>query len=143
MLPYIESNGAIIWGIAKGMNPFFVFFVSVSANILLIPLTFFVLDIVFSFFEKFGAVKNYLNSLQDKARPYVEKYGFFGLMFFIALPFPSTGAYSGVLASKILGIPKKDAFLSIALGIFIAGILVTVISVGVISVGFASLGLLK
>jgi uncharacterized membrane protein len=130
LLPYIELRGAIPWGIVyKGMNPFLVFFVSVLVNVLLIPFVFVFLDLVFSFFERFSFVRKQLNSIHEKSKPYVQKYGFFGLMFFVAVPLPFTGAYSGVLASKLLEIPKKEAFLSVSLGVIIAGIIVTIISV--------------
>ncbi|MFH1663553.1 MAG: small multi-drug export protein [archaeon] len=143
LLPYIELRGAIPWGIYSGLNPFLVFFVCVLTNILLIPFVFVFLDLVFSFFEKFPFIRKQLDSLHSRTNPFVQKYGFFGLMVFVAIPLPLTGAYSGTLASKLLGIPKKEAFLSVALGVILAGIMITLLSVGILSVGFASLGLSK
>jgi len=51
----------------------------------------------------------------------MDKYGFWGLMIFVAIPLPGTGAYSGSIAALILGMNKVKAFISISLGVIIAG----------------------
>ncbi|MFC2015223.1 small multi-drug export protein, partial [Chloroflexota bacterium] len=55
----------------------------------------------------------------------IEKYERIGLILFVATPLPITGAWTGALAAVLLGLKFKYAFLSISVGIIIAGIIVT------------------
>ncbi len=57
----------------------------------------------------------------------VDKYGYWGLALFVAIPLPITGAYTGTLGAWVLGMDPKKTFLAVALGALIAGIIVTVV----------------
>ena len=59
----------------------------------------------------------------------IEKYGFWGLMIFVMIPLPVTGAYTGCFAAWLFNIPKKKVFLAVSLGIIISGIIVTTLMV--------------
>lgn len=50
----------------------------------------------------------------------IRKHGFWGLMFFVMIPLPGTGAYSGTIAAAIFKIERKKAFLVISLGTLIS-----------------------
>jgi len=63
-----------------------------------------------------------------------EKYGALFLLFFVAIPLPVTGAWTGCVAALIFGIRFKYAFLSITGGIMIAGLIVSLTSLGIISI---------
>ena len=82
------------------------------------------------FLDRF--VKNYLTNLQKRAQPYMDKYGFWGLMIFVAIPLPGTGAYSGSLAALIFGMNKMKAFVSISLGVILAGIIIALVTTGAV-----------
>lgn len=82
----------------------------------------------------------------------IEKYKQIGLMLFVAIPLPGTGAWTGSLAAFIFGLELRRAFLSIAAGVVIAGVIVTALSVmgwvgaiiaGIVLVGLAITGLWK
>jgi len=129
VLPWIELRGSIPYGLfILRLDALTVFIVCVLANILLVIPTFWFLDFAFPFFEKKAFVKKRLEKLHNKTKKIVEKYGFFGLMVFVAIPLPGTGAYSGALAAKLLAMNRKAAFASIALGVLIAGIIVLLLS---------------
>ena len=57
-----------------------------------------------------------------------------GLVLFVAIPLPVTGAWTGSLAAFLFGVSKKKAFPCIFAGICIAGVVVTLAAVGVISI---------
>ena len=59
------------------------------------------------------------------------------LFLFVAIPFPSTGAYTGCLIAWFFEMERKRSFLTIASGVVVAGIVVTAV------VSVASLGFLK
>ena len=50
---------------------------------------------------------------------------YFGLMFFVAIPLPITGAYTGALGAWVLGLDPKRSYLAISAGVLISGIVVT------------------
>jgi uncharacterized membrane protein len=57
---------------------------------------------------------------------------FLGLVTFVALPIPGTGAWSGALVASLFDLPKKQAFLAIFLGVLICGAIMTLASYGVL-----------
>jgi len=62
-----------------------------------------------------------------------EKYGAIFLLFFVAIPLPVTGAWTGSAAAFILGIRFWYAFPTIVGGVMIAGVIVTLTSLGIIN----------
>ncbi len=63
-----------------------------------------------------------------------QKWGNVGLMIFVGIPLPLTGAWSGALAAWLFGIKYKIALFYITLGVIIAGVIVSLISLGVITI---------
>ena len=47
----------------------------------------------------------------------IEKYEFWGLVLFVGIPLPGTGAWTGSLIASLLNIPFKKAFPATILGI--------------------------
>jgi len=60
----------------------------------------------------------------------IEKYGALGLMLFVAIPLPVTGAWTGCIAAFLFGIQTRRAFPSILAGVMIAGVIVSIITYG-------------
>lgn len=58
----------------------------------------------------------------------IEKYEFWGLAVFVAIPLPVTGAWTGAMAGWLLGIPFWSALLSLFIGVCFAGIIMTALS---------------
>jgi uncharacterized membrane protein len=64
----------------------------------------------------------------------IERFEVLGLMLFVAIPLPVTGAWTGAVAAFVFGVKKRVAAPAIFLGIALAGVIVTLASLGVISV---------
>ncbi|RKY85110.1 hypothetical protein DRQ11_10460, partial [candidate division KSB1 bacterium] len=62
----------------------------------------------------------------------IEKYEALGLLLFVAIPLPVTGAWTGTVAAFIFGIRFRLAFPAIVGGILVAGVVVSLVSLGVI-----------
>jgi uncharacterized membrane protein len=144
-LPYIELRGSIPVGIIGfGLDPLEVFAICTIANIIIILPIYIFLDFAFervfriSWFNRHIEPK--IDRIRETAEGNVKRYGFLGLAAFVAIPLPGTGAYSGCLASYLLGMERKKSFLSVALGVLVAGVLVTLASMGVFS-ALTALGL--
>ena len=131
ILPIAELRGGIPYAIANDLNPLLTFFICVGANILVFPIVFFFLEFLHPLFLKIDLYKRLFDKFIIKTRVKVgnkiEKYGFWGLMIFVMIPLPVTGAYTGSFAAWLFNIPKKKAFLAVSLGVIMAGIIVTTI----------------
>lgn len=69
----------------------------------------------------------YLERAQRKLKPQVDKYGALGLAFFIGIPLPGTGAYTGAAGAFALGMNRRQFAMANVIGVCIAGIAVTII----------------
>jgi uncharacterized membrane protein len=56
-----------------------------------------------------------------------ERWRDLALCFFVAIPLPGTGAWSGALAAFVFGVPFRRAMVAITCGVLIAGVVVTLV----------------
>ncbi len=145
LLPYVELRGSIPVGIlGLGLEPGTVFAICTLVNVLLIPPIFLLLDFAFErvfripWFHRH--IRGKVESVRRSSKRRIERYGLLGLMAFVAIPLPGTGAYTGCLAAYLLDMERGRASGAVALGVVVAGVLVTLASMGVFS-AFKSLGL--
>jgi uncharacterized membrane protein len=131
LLPISELRGAIPVAISNGLRPLPAFLLCVAANCLAGPITFLFLETLHRLFLRSPGYRNLFETLIGRARKKVasavEKYGYWGLAFFVGIPLPFTGAYTGALGAWILGMRKRKAILFICLGVLMAGVIVTVV----------------
>ena len=67
----------------------------------------------------------------------IEKYEFWGLVAFVGIPLPGTGAWTGSLIAALLGIRFRKAFPAIVLGLVVATVIMTILSYTVLGTIFA------
>ena len=131
ILPISELRGGIPYAIENDINPFLAYFICVGANILAFPIVYLFLEFLHPLFLKVGIYQKLFDKFVLKTRKKldtkIKKYGFWGLMLFVMIPLPVTGAYTGSFAAWLFKIPKKKAFISVVLGVIISGIIVTTI----------------
>ena len=68
----------------------------------------------------------------EKNRPKIDRYGFFGLMLFVGIPLPGTGAWTGSLVAALFDMDLKKASVSILLGIALAAVIMSLFSYGLL-----------
>ena len=134
-LPGIELRGSIPIAILYYKENILLSFVIITlVNILLIPIVFLLWHYILILAEKIPFIKRYLDNIQGRAGRFIDKYGFLGLMLFVAIPLPGTGAYTGAFVAEIFEMNKKKAFIAVTMGVIIAAVIVTLASAGVISI---------
>lgn len=130
ILPISELRGGIPYAVANDMGLPAAFITCVISNMFVIPIVFVFLDTLHNQFYKIGPYKwlfdKWVIRTQRKAERYVARWGYWGVMLFVAIPLPITGAYTGTLTAWLLKLDKKKAFWYLALGVVIAGIVVSV-----------------
>lgn len=135
-LPIIELRGAIPFGISYGLSPIHAFIVAFIGSMLPVPILLLGIKPVFRVLSQTPQLKRIVDHLSVrslKKSDKIVKYGFYGLMIFVAIPLPGTGVWSGTLAAALLDIRFKTAFPAILIGNFIAGVLVMTLSHGIIN----------
>lgn len=133
LLPVFELRLAIPVGILYFHFPLpRVFILALLGNLIpVIPLLLFFRY----FFHKLTAVKIigpffrwWFKSVEGRSKA-VRKWGFWGLVLFVAVPLPVTGAWTGSVAATLIELDTRRSFLAIALGVMMAGVLVSLISI--------------
>ncbi len=132
MLPIVELRAAIPLGILYyKLNFIKVYVLSVFGNLVPVYPILYLLIPVMNFFSKTKIGKKFYKNLEKKAeknREKILKYEILGLMLFVAIPLPGTGAWTGAMIAALLRLNPHKSFLSISIGVFIAGVIVTAFS---------------
>jgi len=131
LVPTVEHVGGISLGVALGLDPLYVYLLSVLVNSLLFFPIYVFLELFYDrLLSKWNWFRKYLERTRKKGKPYVDKYGVLGIMLFKSFPGPFTGTYTATILSWLLGLEKKKAFLAICLGSMIGGFLVLAFAMG-------------
>jgi len=133
ILPIFELRLAVPLGIIKYNLPVTqVYILALIGNLipvmpLLLFLKFFFHELEYvPFIGKF--FKWWFRRVERKPK-IVERWGFWGLVLFVSIPLPVTGAWTGTVAATLVEMRIKKAFLAIAIGVAIAGIIMSTLSV--------------
>ena len=134
LLPVSELRGCIPLALYYRISPVYSFLMCVAANLAIIPIAFLFLDFVHHRLIGIGVYRrlfdHFVKRTRRKAEKAIERYSYLGLILFVGIPMPATGAYTGVLAAWLLGLDRRKASLMIALGVLLAAFIVTLVSLG-------------
>ena len=130
MVPVIELRGAIPFGCATGLPWYTNFLLCIVGNLLPVPFILFLIEWALGIMKKIKYVDRFAYWLEEKAeknKEKITKYATFGLLLFVGIPLPGTGAWTGSLVASMLEVPPKKAFPPIAVGVVGAAMIVTVL----------------
>ncbi len=128
MVPVIELRGAIPVGAALGMPWLECFLVSVVGNMVPVPFILLFIRQILAFMQtkqKLAPIANWVLDKADKHKDQVTRYATWGLLLFVAVPLPGTGAWTGALIAAVLNMRMKYALPSIFGGILLAGFIMS------------------
>lgn len=135
ILPILELRGGLIAAALLGVPPLAAYIICMIGNLIPIPLILWFLDSVFAFMKKHKILVKFIDFCERKGnekKGQIEKLGFWGLVLFVGVPLPGTGAWTGCLIATLLRMDKKKAFLASILGVIMASIIMMIVSYGVI-----------
>ena len=132
LVPGLELRASIPYGIIKGdFHWTIVFLICVTANIVLGPIVYLLLDKFVYLLEKiplFHRIYNkFVERTQKKVQKPVEKYGELGIAIFIGVPLPGSGSYTGAFGAYLLGLGYRKFIIANIIGVLIAATIVTAI----------------
>jgi uncharacterized membrane protein len=124
-LPIAELRVAIPVAIASlDFTWYYAFLLAIIGNMLPVPFILIFLEAATRLLNRVPTFKKWLDWLFERTRKrgeIIQKNKGIGLLLFVAVPLPVTGAWTGSLAAVLFGIGFKQAFFSILLGVMIAG----------------------
>ena len=132
MVPLVEERGGLLLASMLGIPMWKAVILCVAGNILPIPFILLFIKKIFHWMADHH-MSGIVSKMEDKAaknKPKIDRYGFFGLMLFVGIPLPGTGAWTGALVAALFDMDLKQASLSILAGILLAAIIMTTISYG-------------
>lgn len=135
LLPVLELRGGLVAASFLGLDPIPSYIITMVGNILPIPFILWFINKILDWMRKskhFNKFASWLDKKVEKHKSSIEKYGFWGLVLFVGIPLPGTGAWTGSLIAAVLDMNKKKSFLAILLGVVMASIIMMLISFGVI-----------
>lgn len=123
MLPILECRGGMIaarlWKIPYALAAP----LCIVGNLLPVPLILLCITPLFNKLKKTKLFRPLVEKLEKRAMgksDKIQKAEFWGLLLFVGIPLPGTGAWTGGLIASMLNIQKKKAFAAIALGVLLA-----------------------
>ena len=132
MIPILELRGALlVAGPLLGVPVAKAIPLCIIGNIILVPFILLLITPIFKWMKGTKLFKPMVDKLESKAMSKsdkIEKYEFWGLVLFVGIPLPGTGAWTGSLIAALLGVKFKKAFPAVILGIFMATVIMWFIS---------------
>lgn len=138
MIPIIELRGAIPLGAALQLPWWQSYLFAVLGNMIPVPFILLFIKKVIAWMTRcrikfFNKIGGWLTRKAEKNRHKIEKYSFWGVCLFVAIPLPVTGAWTGSLVAATIDMKPHKAFLSCLLGVMLAGVIMTLASYSVVA----------
>lgn len=134
-MPILELRGGLIAATLLGLNPVSSFIICFLGNILPIPFILYFITPLFNKLKKTKLLNGLVTKIENKAdskKDKIEKSEFIGLLLFVGIPLPGTGAWTGTLIASMINMDKKKAFIAALLGVLLAGIIMMIFSYGLL-----------
>lgn len=135
LFPILECRGGIIVGRLLGLPLVSTIIASVIGNILPIPFILLFIKKIFQWLKPtklFGPIVTKLENKAMNKSSALDKGEFIGLLLFVGIPLPGTGAWTGSLIAALLGIDIKKASIAILIGIAMATTIMSLIMYGIL-----------
>lgn len=134
MIPILELRGGIIAASILGVPYVKALILCVIGNIIPIPFILLFINKIFEWLKNFNLTKGLVEKLENRAMgksDKIQKYEFLGILLFVGIPLPGTGAWTGSLIAALLRIKLRKAVPAVFLGILMAAAIMSFIAYGV------------
>ena len=133
MLPVLELRGGLIAAKIMEIDFLKAFIICYIGNMLPIPFILLFIRKIFNWLKKIPAVEKTIVKLEARSirkADKIQKYRLWGLLLFVGIPLPGTGAWTGALIADLFDIRIKHSLPVIAAGVLIAGVIISALSYG-------------
>ena len=136
MIPLLECRGGLIVASLLKVNIWQAIPICVIGNIIPIPFILLFIKRIFRWLKRFRWAKPWIEKLEKLAMNKSEgmDHGeWLGLLLFVGIPLPGTGAWTGSLIASLLEMDIKKASSAILLGILLATVIMSIVSYGLLA----------
>ena len=135
MLPIVELRGGIPFGVSLGLEVWPAFLAAVVGNMIPVPFIIVFIRRIFKWMRahnrRLGELADWLERKAHLKGQKVTRYKYLGLLIFVAIPLPGTGAWTGALIAAFLDMRLRQAVPYIFGGVLVAGLLISILTFGV------------
>ncbi len=136
LMPILELRGGLIAAALLGLSPLKSYIICMIGNILPVPFILLLINKILSWMRTsthFNRIADWLDKKVEKHKGQIEKFGYLGVILFVGVPLPGTGAWTGSLIASVLEMNKKKTFLAVCVGVVMASIIMMLFSFGFIA----------
>ena len=131
MIPILELLAASLLKIsaAKALP------ICIVGNIIPIPFILLFIRQIFKWLKKTKTFRGLITKLENRAMgksDQIKRYEFLGLLLFVGIPLPGTGAWTGALIASLLEVDIKKSSIAILCGLFMASAIMYIVSYGIV-----------
>lgn len=133
MVPILELRGGLLAASVLNIDIVRAIWFCVIGNIIPVPFILLLITPIFNWLKQTRTFRPMVEKLENRAMgksEQIEKYEFWGLVLFVGIPLPGTGAWTGSLIASLLGVKFKKAFPAVLLGIVMATVIMSIVSYG-------------
>lgn len=135
MVPILELRGGLLASSVMGIPIVRAIWYCVIGNIIPVPFILLLITPIFNRLKQTKTFRPMVEKLESRAMgksEQIEKYQFWGLVLFVGIPLPGTGAWTGSLIASLLNVKFKKAFPAVLLGIVLATVIMSIVSYGLL-----------
>lgn len=135
MIPILELRGGLIVSKLLQVPITTAIPICIVGNIIPIPFILLFIKQIFKLLKKIKIFRGFIERLENRAMgksDNIKRYEFWGLVLFVGIPLPGTGAWTGSLIAALLDVDFKKAIVAELLGIAIATVIMSFLSYGLL-----------
>ena len=135
MVPILELRGGLLAASVLNINITRALWICIIGNIIPVPFILLLITPIFNWLKQTKTFRPMVEKMEARdlsKREQVENYEFWGLVLFVGIPLPGTGAWTGSLLAALLGMKFKKAFPAVLLGIALASVIMSIVSYGLL-----------
>lgn len=143
MVPVVELRGAIPIAVGMDLDKLTSFIIAIIGNMIPVPFIYLFARKILVWGKDKKVIGKFfswcLKKGEQGGKKLEAKAGrglYFALLFFVGIPLPGTGAWTGTLAASILNMDFKKSVIAVMLGVLLAGLIMMAISFGVFEIIF-------
>jgi uncharacterized membrane protein len=131
LFPILEVRGGLVAATLLQIPEMTAIPICIVGNVLPIPFILLFIKQIFKWMKKIRIFRPMIEWLEKKAMgksETIKKYEFLGLLLFVGIPLPGTGAWTGALIASLLGVDIKKSSVAIFLGVLMATVIMYIVS---------------
>lgn len=142
MIPLLELRGGLVAASILQVDLWKAIIVCIVGNIIPIPFILLFIKKILHWmkgikFLWFDKIATWLENKASKKSSALKKGEFIGLLLFVGIPLPGTGAWMGSLMAALFDVKLSKAVIAELLGLILATIIMSILSYGILGTAFS------